>query len=174
MQKICSLFIALLSFLALNAQPPTDSRLKGLDTLVATVLKDWHAPGVSIAVVEKGKVVYTGGFGYRDIEKKLPVTENTQFGIGSCTKAFTASMLGMLANDSKVDLDKPVRNYLPELKFQNEYTNNHATLRDMMCHRTGLPRHDLSWYASWATRNEFLERIQYLEPTFELREMAVQ
>ena len=156
--------------LSVLSQPPTDARLKGLDTLVAKVLKDWNAPGVSIAVVEKGKVVYTGGFGYRDIEKKLPVTENTQFAIGSCTKAFTASILGMLSNDGKLDLDKPVRNYLPELKFQNEYTNSHATLRDMMCHRTGLPRHDLSWYASWATRNEFLERIQFLEPTFELRE----
>ena len=170
MQKTNLLFVVLLFSFTITAQTPTDPRLKGLDTLVAKVLKDWHAPGVSIAVVEKGKVIYTGGFGYRDIDKKLPVTENTQFGIGSCTKAFTASILGMLAKDDKVDLDKPVRNYLPELKFQNEYTNIHATLRDMMCHRTGLPRHDMSWYASWATRNEFLERIQYLEPTAELRE----
>jgi CubicO group peptidase (beta-lactamase class C family) len=97
------------------------------------------------------------------------VTENTQFAIGSCTKAFTCAILGMLVKDGKLDLDKPVRDFLPELKFQNEYTNNHATLRDMMCHRTGLPRHDLSWYASWGTRQEFLGRIQYLEPTAELR-----
>jgi CubicO group peptidase (beta-lactamase class C family) len=157
-------------FQNLIAQPPTDKRLAGLDTFASKVLKDWHAAGVTIAVVEKGKVVYTGGFGYRDIDKKLPVTENTQFAIGSCTKAFTASLLGMLQKDGVVDLDKPVRNYLPELKFQNEYTNDHATLRDMMCHRTGLPRHDLSWYASWATRSELLERIQYMEPTAELRE----
>jgi CubicO group peptidase (beta-lactamase class C family) len=163
---------ALLFLLSLNvlSQPPSDTRLKGLDTFAIKVLKDWHAAGVTIAVVEKGKVVYTGGFGFRDLDKKLPVTENTQFAIGSCTKAFTASILGMLQKDGKLDLDKPVRNYLPELKFQNEYTNDHATLRDMMCHRTGLPRHDLSWYASWATRNELLERIQYMEPTAELRE----
>jgi CubicO group peptidase (beta-lactamase class C family) len=169
MRKLILSFLGFLLFQLLHAQPPTDKRLAGLDTFVARVLKDWHAAGVAIAVVEKGKVVYTGGFGYRDIDKKLPVTENTQFGIGSCTKAFTASILGMLQQDGKVDIDKPVRNYLPELKCQNEYTNDHATLRDMMCHRTGLPRHDLSWYASWATRNEFLERIQYLEPTAELR-----
>ena len=170
MRKIHLLFIVQFFFFSLTAQPPTDPRLKGLDTLVAKVLKDWHAPGVSIAVVEKGKVIYAGGFGYRDMDKKLPVTENTQFAIGSCTKAFTAAILGMLDNDGKVDLDKPVRNYLPELKFQNEYTNNHATLRDMMCHRTGLPRHDMSWYASWASRSELLERIQYMEPTAALRE----
>ena len=155
---------------SLKAQSPTDRRLKGLDTFVTRVLTGFNAPGVSIAVVEKGKIIYTGGFGYRDIEKKLPVTENTQFGIGSCTKAFTAAIIGMLEVEGKVDLDKPVRNYLPELKFQNEYTNNHATLRDMMSHRTGLPRHDFSWYASWATREELLKRIEFMEPTAELRE----
>ena len=78
MRKIHLVFIVLLFAFTLTAQPPTDSRLKGLDTIVAKVLKDWHAPGVSIAVVEKGKVIYTGGFGYRDMDKKLPVTENTK------------------------------------------------------------------------------------------------
>lgn len=151
-------------------QSPADVRLKGLDTFVLRILKDFNAPGVTIAVVEKNKVVYAGGFGYRDYEKKLPVTENTLFAIGSCTKAFTAAILGMLAQEGKLDLDKPVRDYLPELKFQNEYSNAHVTLRDMMCHRTGLPRHDLSWYGSTATRSELLERVQYLEPTAELRE----
>lgn len=169
MKKILLFIFAISYSYLLVAQTPTDKRLKGLDTFVTRVLKGFNAPGVSIAVVEKGKVIYTGGFGLRDIEKKLPVTENTQFGIGSCTKAFTASILGMLESEGKLDIDKPVRNYLPELKFQNEYTNSHATLRDMMCHRTGLPRHDLSWYASWATRDEFLKRIEFFEPTAELR-----
>lgn len=157
------------SFL-LFGQLPADKRLKGLDTFAARVLKGYNAPGVSIAVVEKGNVIYTGGFGFRDIDKKLPVTENTLFAIGSCTKAFTASILGMLEKEGKIDLDKPVRNYLPELKFQNEYTNNNATLRDMMCHRTGLPRHDFSWYGSTASRNELLSRIEYQEPSAALRE----
>lgn len=169
MKKLIFLFSFIFVLTIANAQLPTDPRLKGLDTLAQKVLKDWHTAGVTIAVVEKGKVVYTGGFGYRDLDKKLPVTENTLFAIGSCTKAFTASIIGMLDKEGKLDIDKPVRNYLPELKFQNEYTNDHCTLRDMMCHRTGLPRHDLSWYASMATRNELLERIQYMEPTAELR-----
>ena len=160
------LLIATTSF----SQTPTDPRLKGLDTFALRLLKEWDAPGVTIAIVEKNKIIYTGGFGYRDYEKKLPVTENTLFAIGSCTKAFTASMLGMLEKEGKVDIDKAVRNYLPELIFKNEYTNKHATLRDMMCHRTGLPRHDYSWYGSTATRHELLARVQYQEPTYELRE----
>jgi len=170
MKKIKLLLIVLLSSFGLLAQPPTDPRLKGLDTFALKILKDWNAAGVTIAVVEKNKVVYTGGFGYRDYENKLPVTENTLFAIGSCTKAFTASLVGMLAKEGKIDLDKPVRSYLPELIFQNEYTNGHATLRDMMSHRTGLPRHDFSWYGSTANRNDLLARVQYQEPTAELRE----
>ncbi len=171
MKKISSPLICLLfSITILQAQSPTDPRLKGLDTFVNKVLKDWHSAGVSIAVVEKNKVVYTGGFGYRDYEKKLPVTATTLFAIGSCSKAFTSSMLGMLEKEGKVDFDKPVRNYLPELKFYNEHLNNHVTLRDMMCHRTGLPRHDYSWYGSKASRSELLSRIEYQEPNAELRE----
>jgi len=163
------LIILLIPFLSI-AQKPTDKRLAGLDTFSLRLLKEWNAPGVSIAVVEKNKVIYAGGFGYRDYEKKLPVTENTLFAIGSCTKAFTASILGMLEKEGKVDIDKPVRDYLPELVFKNDYTNKHATLRDMMSHRTGLPRHDYSWYGSTANRSELLSRIQYQEPSAELRE----
>jgi len=169
MKKLVFLSFLFLSFFSYS-QKPADKRLAGLDTFVVRVLKSWNAPGVSIAVIEKNKVVYTGGFGYRDYEKKLPVTENSLFAIGSCTKAFTAAMLGMLEKEGKLSIDKPVRDYLPELKFQNEYANNHVTLRDMMSHRTGLPRHDLSWYGSTASRKELLERIQYLKPTAELRE----
>ena len=169
MIKTISLLFLFTPFL-IQAQKPTDKRLAGLDTFALRILKEWNAPGVSIAVVEKNNVIYAGGFGYRDNEKKLPVTENTLFAIGSCTKAFTASMIGMLEKEGKVDMDKPVRDYLPELVFKNDYTNKHATLRDMISHRTGLPRHDYSWYGTTASRSELLSRIQYQEPSAELRE----
>ncbi|RTL59119.1 MAG: serine hydrolase [Sphingobacteriales bacterium] len=153
------------------AQKPTDKRLAGLDTFVTKVLKDWHAAGVGIAVVEKNKIVYTGGFGYRDVENKIPVTENTQFAIGSCTKAFTASLLGLAVKDGKLDIDKPVTDYLPELKFSKENLTAHVTVRDMMCHRTGLPRHDLAWYGSSTSRDTLLYAIRFFEPSAELRQI---
>lgn len=153
------------------AQPPADPRLKGLDTLVKRILKDWNTPGVSIAVVEKNKVIYAGGFGYRDYEKKLPVTAHTLYAIGSCTKAFTSSLLGMLEKEGRLELDKPARDYLPELRFYTDELNNRVTIRDMMTHRTGLPRHDLSWYGSDAGRMELLKRVRYQEPSKGLREM---
>jgi CubicO group peptidase (beta-lactamase class C family) len=168
--SLCGLIVLCGFVIPAVAQKPADARLKGLDTFAARILREWNVPGVTIAVVEKNKVVYAGGFGYRDIDKKLPVTENTLYAIGSCTKAFTASILGMLEKEGKVDLDKPVRDYLPELNFKDDYSNDHVTLRDMMCHRTGLPRHDYSWYGSTASRSELLERIGHQEPSAELRE----
>lgn len=150
--------------------PETD-RFAGLDTAFERVLKDWHAAGFAVAVIEKDKVVYARGFGYKDYEKKMPVTPNTLFAIGSCTKAFTASMIGLLQKDGKLEYDKPVRNYLPELKFYNDAMNNTILVRDMMSHRTGLPRHDYSWYGFPTTsRDSLLKRIQFMEPNFGVRE----
>ena len=148
-----------------------DKRFAGLDTAFVRVLKDWHAAGFAVAVVEKNKVIYEKGFGYRDVEKKLPATPNTLFAIGSCTKAFTASLIGLLVKEGKVDIDKPVELYMPGLKFFNDPMNNTITLRDMMSHRTGLPRHDFSWYFfSSSSRDSILQRIQYQEPTAPVRD----
>lgn len=147
------------------------NRFTGLDTAFERVLKEAHAAGFAVAVVEKNQVMYAKGFGYKDIEKKLPVTTNTLFAIGSCTKAFTASLLGMLQKEDKVDFDKPVRNYLPGLKFYNDEMTDKITLRDMMSHRTGLPRHDLSWYLfTTLSRDSLVQRIPYMEPSAGLRE----
>lgn len=149
----------------------TDKTFTGLDTAFARVLKDWHAAGFAVAVVVKDKVVFAKGFGYKDYENKVPVTPNTLFAIGSCTKAITASLTGMLDKDGKVDIDKPVRNYIPELKFYNDEMNDHITLRDMMCHRTGLPRHDVSWYLfPTHSKDSLMQRIQYMEPSAGIRE----
>src|SRR5450631_1000969 len=149
----------------------TDKRFTGLDTAFTRIMSLWKAAGFAVAVIEKNKVVYARGFGYRNVAEKLPVTPNTLFAIGSCTKAFTASLIGSLDARGDISIDKPVRDYLPELKFFNNEMNDRITLRDMMCHRTGLPRHDFSWYLfSTNSRDSLLKRIQYLEPSAEIRE----
>ncbi|MDP4261344.1 MAG: serine hydrolase [Bacteroidota bacterium] len=149
----------------------SDKRLKDLDSAFARVLKEWHAAGFAVAVVEKNRVIYAKGFGYRDYENKIPITPITLFSIGSCTKAFTSALLGMLREEGKIDFDKPVRYYLPGLRFYNDNMNVRITLRDMMCHRTGLPRHDAAWYYFYtSSRDTLLQRIQYQEPTADVHE----
>lgn len=164
--------IFLFSTIITSAQKTTtDKRIVVLDAAFNQILKDWHAAGFAVAVVEKNKIIYQRGFGYRDVEKKLPVTPNTLFAIGSCTKAFTASLLGLLQKDGKVDFDKPAHLYLPSLSFYNDAMNNSITLRDMMSHRTGLPRHDASWYFfNTVSRDSFIQRIRFLEPNAGVRD----
>jgi CubicO group peptidase (beta-lactamase class C family) len=148
-----------------------DTRLAGLDTMITRILKEWNVPGVSVSVVEKNKVVLTKGFGYKDYENKKPVTENTQFAIGSCTKAFTASLVGAAIKENGIDLDAPVNTYFPELKFLDNSLTATVTLRDMLCHRTGVPRHDYSWYSGAATtRENLVHNIRFLEASAPLRQ----
>ena len=167
------LFLFTSILFTVNAQEPVinDSRLKALEPAFEKLLKDWKAPGFAVAVVYKNKVIYTKGFGYRDMDKKLPVTTNTLFAIGSVTKSFTSSLLGILENEGKVDFNKPATTYLPELAFYNDQMNNGVTLRHMMSHQTGLPRHDLSWYFfNTNSRDSMIRRVQFQEPTAGIRE----
>lgn len=151
--------------------PAPDKRLAGLDTALSRLLTDWHAAGFAVAVVEKNKIVYSKGFGYRDYEKKLPVTPNTLFAIGSCTKAFTSSLLGILEKQDRLKLDDKVTDLLPGFHFFNREMDNTITLRDLMTHRTGMPRHDLSWYLfNTSSHDSLIKRIQYQEPSAGIRE----
>ncbi|MFN2458673.1 MAG: serine hydrolase [Chitinophagaceae bacterium] len=161
----------LMAFAQNTKAPASDKRLDGLDAQLQQILKDWYAPGFAVTVVQKDKIIYSKGFGYRNMEKKLPVTINTLFPIGSVTKAFTASLIGMLSAEGKVDIDKPAHTYSSNLGFYNDAMNNSITLRHMMSHQTGLPRHDLSWYFfNTTSRDSMIQRIRYQEPTAGVRE----
>lgn len=169
MRKIFIFLIATTLFQSTFSQT-TDKRLAGIDTFINRMLKEWNVPGVTVAVVEKNKVILAKGFGFKDYENKIPVTENTLFAIGSCTKAFTSSLLSFPMKDGKLDLDKPVNNYLPELRFIKDEMTNTITARDIMSHRTGLPRHDLAWYSAKTRRDSLLYIIRYFEPSAPLRQ----
>lgn len=167
---VTALLFCLVSITSLAQNKSTDKRFAGLDTAFARIMKDWKAAGFAVAVVEKNKVVYAKGFGYKDWQAKEPVTTNTQFAIGSCTKAFTAALIGLLVKDGKAEVDEPVRNYFPDLHFYNDEMNNEVTLRDMMSHRTGVSRYDYSWYFFPSrSRDTLMQRLQYMEPSEPLR-----
>ncbi len=98
--------------------------------------------------------------GFRDYEKKLPITPDTQFQIASNTKLFTAVATGMLVEEKKLAWDTPVRRFVPSVKFYNEDLDNSVTIRDMLSHRTGISRHDLIWYKSDFSRQELFDRLR--------------
>jgi CubicO group peptidase (beta-lactamase class C family) len=145
--------------------------LKGFDDVVTDAMKKFDVPGMALAIVKGKEVIYAKGFGYRDVEKQQPVTTDTLFAIGSCTKAFTTFVLGTLVDEGKLEWDKPVRNYIPWFKLNDSNVTERLTVRDLVTHRSGLPRHDLVWYNNYdASRKSLVERLPYLELSADLRE----
>ena len=170
-RKIFTFFSAFLFSIHCFAQnPEVLSKLQGLDEYMAKVLREWNVPGACIGIVKNNKLVFAKGYGYRDYGKKLPVTPNTLYQIASNTKLFTTIAMGMLVRDGKIEWDRPVRNYVPSIKFYNDELDNTITIHDMLSHRTGISRHDLIWYKSDFTRKELYEKIRYLEPSQPLRQ----
>lgn len=144
-------------------------KLDGFDAFAKQELLDWKCDGFAIAVVQDGKVILSKGYGLRDVKKNLPVTEKTLFAIGSATKSFTVTSLGVLVDQGKLDWDKPVRDYLPDFRLWDQFATERMTPRDLVTHRSGLPRHDLMWYNSPFSRRELFERLRYLEPNKDFR-----
>jgi CubicO group peptidase (beta-lactamase class C family) len=164
--------MGLLCALPVTAQEKSDTDvLNGLPKFIEEQMSKWKIPGVAVAVVKDGEIMMMQGFGYRDLETREPVTPRTLFSIGSTTKAFTSLALGILVDDGKMEWDKPVREYMPDFTLKDEFATLHATPRDLVTHRTGLPRHDLVWYASELRREELYHRLRFLEPSAELREI---
>lgn len=172
MKKLPLLILLFLTLtLTFGQKKVSNDPYAGLDTELNKLLETWHVAGFAVAVVEKDKIVYSKGFGYRDYENKVPVTTNTLFAIGSSSKAFTSGLLGILKEEGKLNFeDSPIK-HIPELRFKNAEMNDLITIRDIMTHRTGLPRHDISWYLfSTNSRDSLMQRIAYQEPFAKVRE----
>ncbi|MGX1827102.1 serine hydrolase [Paenibacillus taichungensis] len=146
-----------------------DSLLNGLDDFVEEQLQRWKGVGVAVAVIHKDEVILQKGYGYRDLESKLEVTPHTLFAIGSSTKAFTASTAALLVDQDILKWDTPVKTYLKDFKMFDPVATERLTIRDMLCHRSGLPRHEMVWYNSSRSREELVNALQYLEPNEDFR-----
>ena len=163
--------LVLMTNMFLNAQNiNVDQKLEGIDVTINKILKDWNVPGCGVGIVIKDKLVFAKGYGYRDLENKLLVTPNTLFQIASNSKLFTATAIGFLVEDGKLDWDKPIKKYVPQIEFYNDELNANVTIRDMLSHRTGISRHDNIWYKSDFTRQQLFDRLKYLEPSIPLRQ----
>jgi CubicO group peptidase (beta-lactamase class C family) len=167
---VIGLLLPAFAWSAETNDPDIAKKLDGFDAHMSKVLKDWNTAGIGVGVVVNDQLVFAKGYGYRDYEKKLPFTPETVCPIASNTKLFTAVAAGMLVEDGKLTWDKPIRDSVPTIRFNNDQLNNTVTLRDMLSHRTGVTRHDTIWYKSDFTRKELFDRLKYLEPQEPMRE----
>ena len=145
--------------------------LAGLDDWLEAQRAAWRVPGLAVALVKDGEVVYAKGFGTRDAAQTGPVNTDTLFRGASTTKAFCAALVAMLVDDGKLAWDAPLTHYIPELRFAGGDEYRSVSLRDLLSHRTGLPRHELLWYHNQTlTAQGLLARLPFLELSAPLRQ----
>jgi len=155
---------------AITAEAQDRTNWSALDQYINSSMKDWKVPGASVAIVRDGSVDYMKGFGIRDIRTKAPVTADTLFDIGSCTKAFTAADIAILVDEGKMDWDGRVNSYIPFFRLNDPLANEMVTIRDLLTHRTGVPGADLVWLINpKASREELIRKLAYVQPNSSFR-----
>jgi CubicO group peptidase (beta-lactamase class C family) len=162
---------ALLLFLVLHglalARTPLEVKLATIDAYAEKARKDWKVPGMAVAIVKDGKVVFAKGYGLRKLGEKEPVDEDTLFAVASNSKAFTTAALAILIDEGKIDgWDDKVSRYLPDFQLYDPYVTENLTIRDLVSHRVGLGTFsgDLLWYETTYSSDEILKRLRHLKP----------
>ena len=149
------------------AAPPPD-----LDQWVARAMQTFEVPGLALAIVKDDGVVVAKGYGVRKLGDPTPVDARTLFGIASNTKAFTATALGLLVEEGKIEWDAPVVRYLPAFAMWDPFVTRELTVRDLLVHRSGLGlgAGDLLWWPeSTYDRKEIARRLRFIPPATSFR-----
>lgn len=138
------------------------SPLDGFDAYVRDAVAEWEAPGLAIAVVKDGEIVFVQGYGLRERGQPEAVDEHTRFAVGSTTKAMTAALVGMLVDEGKLGWDDPVQDHLPWFRVRDPWVSRELTVRDLLTHRAGLPNADQLWYGQDNDPREILGRMRFV------------
>ncbi len=151
--------------------PALEAQSGRVDAYISNAVRAWNEPGHAIAVVKDDKIVFAKGYGVRKLGEPAPVDENTVFAIGSLSKAFTAAAAGMLVDEGKLRWDDRVIDYLPGFRLFDPWVTREIRLRDLLCHRSGLPSQggDLMAFGSTYGRDELLRRVRFLRPASSFR-----
>lgn len=96
-----------------------------LNTRIDSLLKAYKIPGVGIALVSKDSIIWMGSIGLANVETGEPITENTHFRVGSCTKSFLGLGFLKLIEEGKIDINTPVKEIVPEIEIKNPWQNTH-------------------------------------------------
>ncbi len=152
----------------LSAQPRA-AQIRELDAYITKGLRDWEIPGLTIAVVRNDSVLFTKGYGVRRLGTAGVVDEQTEFGIMSTTKAFTALAMAMLVDDGKLAWNDPITTHLPEFQFSDPFLTREATVKDLLTHNIGLGNADLLWTRGDFSRAEIMQRVKFIPAAYSLR-----
>jgi CubicO group peptidase (beta-lactamase class C family) len=163
-------FVIAFAAAAVRAQVPAAP--SDLDAWVARAMQTFEVPGIALAIVKRGAIVTAKGYGVRTLSEPVPVDAHTLFGIASNTKIFTATALGILVDEGKVEWDAPVIRYLPAFAMWDPFVTRELTVRDLLVHRSGLGlgAGDLLWWPpSTYDRDEIAHRLRFIPPATSFR-----
>ncbi len=146
------------------------SNLQTIEEKIEARRKELGIPGMSLAIVKDDQIVYVKGFGYKDFTKQIAVTPDTQFAIGSASKAFTALSVLMSQDEGKLSLDDNPKKHLSYFKINDAEIDKNITIRDILSHASGLNRTDLGWATGKLNREEIIKVAGEAKPVAKLRE----
>ncbi len=172
MKRILTLAALVGLAVSIFAQQSLDKKLKKLDAYYEQSRIDYNVPGLAVAIIKDGEIIFSKGYGTRNVDTGDPVDGNTLFAVASNSKSFTAAALAMLIDEGKLSWDDKVRDYLPWFELYDPYVSDNFNIRDLLTHRSGLMTFsgDLLWYGTNLSRREVVESAKYLEPTFSFRD----
>ena len=173
-----SIYFLLVSILftspSLNAQNTNLLKNKkdttaAFDAYVQKAVKDWKIPGLAMVVVKDNQVVFKKTYGLKSIETNEAVNSDTYFACASTTKAMTATAMGILVDQGKVNWDDPVIKYLPNFRLYDPYVTTQLTVRDLFLHNSGVGNTDYLWGMNILTGEETMDRMQLVKPSYSFR-----
>lgn len=140
-----------------------------LENTIADALKLWNIPGAGVGVVKNGELFSARGYGVKEAGKNNPVDAETNFAIGSNTKAFTTACIGMLVEEGKLAWDDKVVKYLPDFAVYDPWVTREVTIRDILSHRIGLADVERFLYNTAYSNAEVVRRLRYVQPAVPFR-----
>ena len=143
--------------------------LPGFREYVEEAVDAWGAPGLAVAVVKDGELIFADGFGVLRLGETGAVDEHSRFSIGSTTKAMTVAAIGMLVDEGKLEWDDLVIEHLPWFRVDDPYVTREMTIRDLLTHRGGMGNTDFLWYERDATTDEVVRQMALVEPAYSMR-----
>ena len=164
------LFLLFVSSMALGQKASTpDPKIREFDLYVENARKQWNVPGLAVAVVKDGQVIFKKGYGVRELGKTDAINTETLFACASTTKAMTAACMGILVDEGKVKWDDAVVNYLPELLLYDPAATREIKIRDLFVHDTGVGNADFLWGFMDIPSDEVIRKMRDVKPSYSIR-----
>lgn len=168
MKNALPILFLLLCSLSVIAQNLT-SQIQTFDTYAEKAMQSWQMPGMAVAIVKDGQIIFKKGYGTRQLGTTNVVNTQTQFACASTTKAMTAVCMAMLIDAGKATWDDPVSKYLPEFLLYDPYVTRDLRIRDLFTHNSGVGNADFLWSVMNVSGDEVLRKMQQVTPSYALR-----